>query len=184
MFNEFFINAGAAKEIAERHKHKDYRPTVVGLIRNQDRFLITTTNHGNQFLLQGGINPDEPLTRALRREAKEELNLTDIRNVARVWTAQVPYLPNRARRDGFVSGKEYYVCAAETRQNQLRVDGREIWQANFVDIVRLAQICQGMEVEKAGLVVNALIRLNYQIRGEDFHKDLKGGWLEYYASNS
>lgn len=54
----------------------DARNTVVGLLVFQKRVLIVQTGHKSWTLPQGGINYNEPLGDALRRELNEELSLT------------------------------------------------------------------------------------------------------------
>ena len=57
-----------------------YKPTVSALILNDKNQVLLTHNksHGPDFwkLPQGGVEPDESLEEAVRREMKEELSST------------------------------------------------------------------------------------------------------------
>ncbi len=58
----------------------DYKPTVSALILNKDNQVLLThnKNHGPDFwkIPQGGVEPEESLEEAIKREMKEELSST------------------------------------------------------------------------------------------------------------
>lgn len=101
-----------AAAVAEAHAAKEYRPTVVGLLRDRKgNFLLLQSRHSaaEWMFLQGGIEPGESPAAALVREAREELGIDGSRisglNPLGVWDLDVE--KGRADTRGFTKGKRF-----------------------------------------------------------------------------
>jgi 8-oxo-dGTP pyrophosphatase MutT (NUDIX family) len=104
------------KRIAREHEEKQYRPTVVAVIkepRGNVLFVRSAKAEKPWGLPQGGVEQGECVVDALFRELSEEVGIPASRLVVqRFLYANRVRIPDR-RRDGFQVGKSYYYFQLE-----------------------------------------------------------------------
>lgn len=158
MFNEWLLDRSVHGEIVGQHQRKEYRPTVVAAIQNdKDQFIVVKHPSGSWFFPQGGIEKGESLTRAFRRELKEEVGIEGrITGIDLLFTKKLPYLPGRPGRDGFKVGKEYFICKAKTRGGILNFRYGELAGSKWADREEILNISQQIEQEKGEMIARVL----------------------------
>lgn len=157
-----------AAAVAEAHAAGDYRPTVVGLLRDREgNFLLLQSRHDASawMFLQGGIEPGESPAAALVREAHEELGIDGSRisglNPLGVWDLDVE--EGRVDTRGFTKGKRYFAYEVAYRgPKPLKLQAEEladhVWIKPIFGEPELLGRLRGMRKEKASLLLAILVR--------------------------
>lgn len=102
------------ESIAGLQAGKDYRPTIMAVIRDaQDHVLLLQSekNPDEWMLLQGGIDPGEDPSDAVDRELHEEIGLTAprVRLVGYRGSVAMDYEAGRIDTRGYAKGKRYFI---------------------------------------------------------------------------
>lgn len=155
--------------VDEAHRLKEYRPTVVAIIRDETgRVLLVQSVHDPDewMLVQGGIEPGELPIAALGREIGEEIDVgADFYAPAGyVGCADIDAESSRVDKRGFTKGKRYFVFEVAYRgPEQLRLQASELagyaWVAPRFDDPRLLGLLARTRPAKRELIIGALIRI-------------------------
>ncbi|HTK59927.1 MAG TPA: NUDIX domain-containing protein [Candidatus Baltobacteraceae bacterium] len=159
-----------AEAVAEAHRAKEYRPTVVVVVRDaQGRFLLVQSrfNPDEWMLVQGGIEEGESLFAALTRELREEIKAGPRRTRSQPPTflgiADLDAEEGRTDKRGFTKGKRYFIYEVAYRGPEtLKLQESELsayaWVGPRLDdpelLKRLARVRPG----KSKLLIGAIIR--------------------------
>lgn len=129
----------AEEMVQEAYAEKDYRPTVVALIRDiKDRVLLVRSAFDARtwYFPQGGVGKDEGLITAFYREIFEELRIMaqDIKHVHFRCMTDIEASRDRKNRRGFTKGKRYFTFEAVYRgPEQLLVQPKEVDDYDWVE---------------------------------------------------
>lgn len=127
--------------VASSHAARQYRPVVVGIIFNvisTPRVLCVSSakNTLEAGFILGGINRDEDIEAALRREMSEKASIKPD------WVDQVLFLGHRELdledtrpdRRGYTKGKRYFFYRVTVRTtDELKLDSKELYSYVWTD---------------------------------------------------
>ncbi len=159
--------------IAAAHADKEYRPTIVALVRDgTGRVLLVQSRFDPDewMFVQGGIEEGEDPLTALAREIREELDVgADFFSPTRyVGTADLDVEEGRADKRGFAKGKRYFIYEVAYRGlGELRVQASEIadyaWvEPRFDDAggpVSLLSLIARVRPGKQALLIGAVLNI-------------------------
>lgn len=161
--------APTPEAVAEAHRGKEYRPTVVALVRDESgRILLVQSrfNAAEWMLVQGGIEEDETPLLALARELREEIDVGPafFAPSGYVGTADLDAEDGRADKRGFTKGKRYFIYEVAYRgPEELRLQEAELagheWIQPRLDDLRLLTLLSGVRTGKRRLIVGAIVRI-------------------------
>lgn len=82
--------------------------------------------------IKGGIKNNENIEDSLKRELKEEINITNIKKIIKLPDFEFKFPQNIVEKLGFYNQKTYmYLVFINIDENNLKVDGREIDKFNL-----------------------------------------------------
>ncbi len=144
-------------KIIDSIRQKGFRPQVVGCFVNDNKILLLFHKKNNLWQLpQGGIDNQETITEALKREMKEELGVDfikncDFSNIFITEEAQLIFpkkhqgsreLKTDGEKEKIMKGKRYFFLKINTRKTQIDIQKTEfddyLW-LNKTDALKLAQ---------------------------------------------
>ncbi|HJV33228.1 MAG TPA: NUDIX hydrolase, partial [Patescibacteria group bacterium] len=157
--------------VAAAHRDKEYRPTVVAIVRDdQGRMLFVQSrfNPDEWMFVQGGVETGESLSAALTRELREEIGVGPRRTRSRpprfIGTADLDAEEGRTDKRGFTKGKRYFIYEVAYRgPEKLKLQDAELsafaWVPPvFADPLMLS-LLKGVRAGKRSLMVGAIVRI-------------------------
>jgi 8-oxo-dGTP pyrophosphatase MutT (NUDIX family) len=157
--------------VAEAHRAKEYRPTVVAIVRDErGRILLVQSrfNAAEWMLIQGGIEEGESPIPALTRELREEVGVGPRRTRSKpprfVAVADLDAEDGRTDKRGFTKGKRYFIYEVAYRgPEKLTLQDSELagyeWVGPRLDDKRLLALLSGVRQGKSQLLMGAIIRV-------------------------
>jgi len=157
--------------VAEAHHGKEYRPTVVGIVRDEDgRILLVQSrfNPDEWMFVQGGIEERESPLVALSRELREEVGIGPRRIRSRpprfIGVADLDAEDGRTDKRGFLKGKRYFIFEVTYRgPEKLKLQDAELsasaWVSSTLGDPQMMALLSGVRSGKRGLMIGALIRI-------------------------
>lgn len=157
--------------VADAHRGKEYRPTVVAIVRDErGRVLLVQSrfNAAEWMLVQGGIEEGESPIPALTRELREEIGVGPRRTKSKparfVGVADLDAEDGRTDKRGFTKGKRYFIYEVTYRgPEKLKLQDSELagceWVGPRLDDPRLLQLLSGVRHGKSLLLIGAIIRV-------------------------
>lgn len=152
----------AEEEVREAHRRKEFRPTVVGLIRNkQGRILLVRSAKDSRtwYFPQGGIDKGESLVGAFYRELFEEVRIAAAHLMIASYRGAVEIPAERGRSDkrGFTKGKRYFtIQAVYDGPPELRLQTSEIDDFVWAERERVPAITQHTREAKRNFMLELL----------------------------
>jgi putative (di)nucleoside polyphosphate hydrolase len=157
--------------VAEAHRLKEYRPTVVAIIRDEQGrilFVQSTFNRAEWMFVQGGIEEGESPIAALTREMREEVGIGPRRTRRRppryVGTIDLDAEEGRTDKRGFTKGKRYFIYEVMYRgPERLKLQTSELvgyeWIPPIFNHPRLLKIIAGTRSGKGSMMISAILEI-------------------------
>ncbi len=151
--------------ISKLHEEKLYRPVVITLIKDNDKYLIIQSAKGTKpwGLPQGGIEYLENPTNSLFREIFEELGIKkDELNIVKSFFHYNEEDAPKGRLDkrGFLKGKAYFFCFLSYHgDGNIILQEEEVADYRWCDLKEFMNLLKTARHEKQNMIKVALDKL-------------------------
>lgn len=157
--------------IREAHEKKEYRPVAVAIVFNPEgKLLFVQSKKGPEdwSFPQGGVEANEDVVAALKRELGEETGMTSTELKVKSFQGveELDAEPGRADKRGFTKGKKYFTFVVEYAGSQdLTLQAEELMGYRWVEPGAAEQTIATTREEKRKLMQEMLAKLG-QASGE------------------
>lgn len=158
----------SAESVAEAYARRDYRPTVMAIIRDEAGrlLLVQAARNAEWGVVQGGIEEGESPLIALARELREEIDVGAefYAPSGSIGCAHIDAAPGTADHLTFTAGVRYFIFEVAYRgSGVLKLQKEELsdyaWVEPRFDDLRLLTMLAGTRVAKCRLILGALVRI-------------------------
>ena len=151
--------------IGEAHEKKEYRPVAVAIVFDKEgKLLFVQSKKGptDWCFPQGGVEANEDVVAALKRELGEETGMkgAELKVKGFQGVKELDAEPGRADKRGFTKGKKYFFFVVEYAGPQdLTLQAEEVTGYRWVEPGSAAQTIATTREEKRNLMQQVLTEM-------------------------